>query len=64
LTKLLDLPVHWIYYQIDKSRILIEKDAETGLYLFPDTSETLERLKKLRDGELRQLAFLRGHQDA
>lgn len=64
LTKLLDLPAHWIYYQIDKSSIWIEKDENTGLYLFPDTSETLERLRKLRDGELRQLAFSRRYQDA
>jgi len=64
LTKLLDLPQHWIYYQIDKGSILIEKDPKTGLYLFPDTPETLQRLKKLMDGEIRQLAFLRGYQDA
>jgi hypothetical protein len=64
LTKLLDLPQYWIYYQIDKRSIQIEKDTKTGLYLFPDTSETFQRLKKLRDGEIPQLAFLRGYQDA
>jgi len=64
LTKLLDLPQHWIYYQIDKGSIHIEKDAKTGLYLFPDTPETLQRLIKLLHGKLRQLSFLRGYQDA
>ena len=64
LTKLLDLPQHWVYYHIDKGSILIEKDPKKGLYLFPDTPETLQRLKKLMDGEIRQLAFLRGYQDA
>ncbi len=64
LTKLLDIPARWMYCQIDKGNIRIKKDEKTGLYLFPDTPETLERLKKLRDGEIRQLAFLRGHQDA
>ena len=64
LTKLLDLPQHWIYYQIDKGSIQIEKDAKTRLYLFPDTPETLQRLKKLLHGKLRQLSFLRGYQDA
>ena len=63
LTKLLDLPQRWIYYQIAGGSIQIEKDAKTGLYLFPDTPETLQRLKKLMHGKLRQLAFLRGHQD-
>ena len=63
LTKLLDLPRYWIYNQIAKEKIQIEKDAKTGLYLFPDTPETLQLLKKLRGGELRQLSFLRGHQD-
>jgi len=64
LTKLLDLPQHWIYYQINKGSIQIEKDAKTGLYLFPDTPETLQRFKMLMDGEIRQLTFLRGYQDA
>jgi len=63
LTKLLDLPQHWIYYQIDKGSIRIDKDLKTGLYLFPDTPETLQRFKKLMHGKLRQLAFSRGHQD-
>jgi len=63
LTKLLDLPRYWIYNQIAKEKIQIEKDAKTGLYLFSDTPETLQLLKKLRGGELRQLSFLRGHQD-
>jgi len=63
LTRLLDLPQHWIYYQIDKGSIRIEKDPKTGLYLFPDTPETLQQLKKLTHGKLRQLAFLRGYQD-
>jgi hypothetical protein len=63
-TRLLDLPQHWVYYQIDKGSIQIEKDTKTGLYLFPDTPETLQRLKKLKDGEIRQLTFLSGYQDA
>ena len=64
LTKLLDVPCHWIYYQIDKGSILIEKDSKTGLYLFPDAPDTIKRLKKLVRGKIRQLSFLEGHQDA
>jgi hypothetical protein len=64
LTELMDLPRHWIYYQIKKGSIQIQKDAETGLYLFPGTSETLQRLRNLLKGKFQQLSFERGHQDA
>jgi len=64
LTKLLDVPYHWIYYQIDKGSIQIEKDPKTGLYLIPDVPDTVQRLKKLVRGKIRQLSFLKGYQDA
>ena len=38
-------------------RIQIVKDPETGLYLFPDEPATLEMLKDLKDGNLKNLRF-------
>ncbi len=42
----------------------MDKDAQTGLYLFPDTRETLARFKELWDGKLYNLRFSGGYQDA
>jgi DNA invertase Pin-like site-specific DNA recombinase len=57
LSKLLDIPRHWIYDRIHNGCIQIAKDATTGLYLFPDRPATLTQLKKLHSGRLSQLSF-------
>ena len=59
----LDLTPHWIYDRIYNGRIQVSKDTETGLYLFPDEPETLERFNKLKDGKLKKLCFSGGYQD-
>ena len=33
------------------------RDERTGLYLFPDAPGTLDQLRRLRAGELDQIAF-------
>jgi hypothetical protein len=33
------------------------RDETTGLYLFPDTSETLDRFRQLYAGEIQDLQF-------
>jgi DNA invertase Pin-like site-specific DNA recombinase len=48
---------HWFYDRIQKGVIGIKRDPSTGLYLFPDTSETLEQLRALQAGRLNQLSF-------
>jgi hypothetical protein len=55
---------HWIYDRINNGTIQIVKDTETGLYLFPDEPETLERFKQLKDGKLKNLRFSVEYQDA
>lgn len=55
---------HWIYDRIHNRTIEIERDAETGLYLFPDKPTTLHQVQKLKEGKLKKLRFPRGHQDA
>lgn len=59
----LDLTPHWIYDRVYNGRIQISKDPQTGLYLFPDEPETLERFKKLKQGKLKKLRFSGGYQD-
>ena len=53
----LGVSAHWLYDRIHNGTIAIARDEHTGLYLFPDAPSTLDRLQKLRAGELERLAF-------
>lgn len=53
----LDCSPHWFYDRIKKGTIGISRDQTTGLYLFPDTPETLEQFYDLQAGNLNQLSF-------
>ncbi len=53
----LGVSAHWIYDRVHNGAIAITRDEHTGLYLFPDAPSTLDRLQKLRAGELERLAF-------
>jgi DNA invertase Pin-like site-specific DNA recombinase len=46
---------HWISHLISCGRIGVQRDAGTGLYLFPDRPETLEAFRHLRDGQRTEL---------
>jgi hypothetical protein len=48
---------HWLYDRIKKGAIKANRDADTGLYLCPDTSETLEQFNQFKIGTLKQLCF-------
>jgi DNA invertase Pin-like site-specific DNA recombinase len=57
IARALDVTVYWIYHLIDNGRIQITKDAQTRLYLFPDTPNTLTMFKELQDGTVHNLRF-------
>ncbi len=57
IAKVLDVKVHWIYHHINMHRIQVQKDASTGLYLFPDRPKTLEMFQKLKTGDVNNLRF-------
>ena len=57
LAQALDIPRHWLYDRIHNGTIVIDRDGQTGLYLFPDHPHTLEQFKQLRAGQLKQLRF-------
>ena len=48
---------HWFYYHIKKGAMVIDRDHTTGLYLFPDSPETLEQFQDLQGGNLNLLLF-------
>jgi hypothetical protein len=54
---------HWIYDRIHNGTIALKKDASTGSYLFPDKPETIQQLRKLRDGQIDHVGYGKGHQD-
>jgi hypothetical protein len=57
MAKALDVNVYWIYHRISNGCIQITKDAQTGLYLFPDKPDTLLMFNQLREGQLQNLRF-------
>jgi hypothetical protein len=48
---------HWVYHQIKRGTVAITRDAATGLYLFPDRTETLEAFRQLRAGQRTELRY-------
>ena len=45
----------WLYQGIRKKRVEIERDKETGMYLFPDRPELIELLRRLHDRSDREV---------
>ena len=54
---------HWIYDRIHNGTMGIRRDAQTKLYLFPDTPATRTQLEQLKEGTLQQLRFSQEHPD-
>jgi hypothetical protein len=52
----LGVSASWIYDRVHNGTIAITRDEHTGLYLFPDAPGTLDQLRRLRAGELDQIA--------
>jgi DNA invertase Pin-like site-specific DNA recombinase len=48
---------HWVYHLIRRGRIVVSRDEASGLYLFPDGSETLVAFRQLRDGQITELCY-------
>jgi len=53
----LGITAHWVYHQIKRGTVVIQRDAQTRLYLFPDCPETLEAFRQLRAGHLSELRY-------
>jgi len=57
LAAALGITPHWVYHQIKRGTVVIQRDAQTRLYLFPDRPETLEAFGQLRAGHLSTLRY-------
>ena len=53
----LEVPNPWMYNRIYNGTIQVVKDDRTGLYLFPNTPDTIERFRELKEGKIRKLRF-------
>jgi DNA invertase Pin-like site-specific DNA recombinase len=60
----LNISRHWISDRIHNGTIVVEKDAITKCYLFPDNLDTLRQFRELREGKITHLGGGKGHQDA
>jgi hypothetical protein len=57
LAKALAIKPHWVYHQIKCGTVAITRDGATGLYLFPESSETIEAFRQFQAGQRRELRF-------
>jgi hypothetical protein len=48
---------HWVYHLMKRGQIIISRDEASGLYLFPESAETLEAFRQLRDGHITELRY-------
>jgi DNA invertase Pin-like site-specific DNA recombinase len=46
---------HWLYDRIHKGTIILQRDAETKLYLFPAKREILQKLRELQKGVVKSV---------
>jgi hypothetical protein len=64
LAEKLNIPRHWISDRIHNGTIVVEKDAATQCYLFPDNLKTLRQFRQLLDGKITEMGCRKEHQDA
>jgi hypothetical protein len=55
MARKLDVPVHWLYQRIEHGAIVVPFDSDRKLYLFPDTSEALALLRRLKEGRIKNV---------
>jgi hypothetical protein len=54
LARVLKIPVNWLYFQIRRGRLLIDRHP-SGAHLFSNTPSVIEAVRKLRNHELDHL---------
>jgi DNA invertase Pin-like site-specific DNA recombinase len=53
----------WISRKISRGQIVLEKDPRYGCYLFPRTRSAIAQMKRLKSGQVLQVAFPKEHCD-
>ena len=52
---------HWVYARIYRRQILVDRDATSGLYLFPDHPDALALLEQLKAGAVKTVRLYKEH---
>ena len=64
LSQMANIPPHWIYDRIHNGQIKIDKTYlpkyKNGLYLFPDTEETITMIQQLKNNDTHNFGLLKG----
>lgn len=63
VAELLGVHPSWIYRAIGEGRIILDKDARYGCYLFPRNSRVIASLKRLKAGQVLHVSFREEHSD-
>lgn len=63
MARFLEVDPAWIYRALNDGRLQMERDLHFGCYLFPRTQQTVEKMKRLRKGEICHVSFLEEHCD-
>lgn len=63
VARMLDVHSSWIYRRIKDERIRAPRDERYQCYLFPQESTTIDRMKQLKAGRIRQAVFPGVHHD-
>ena len=53
----LGITPHWVYHQSKRGTVVVQREVQTRLSLFPDRPETLEAFGQLRAGYLSELRY-------
>jgi hypothetical protein len=59
----LGVSVNWVSGRIRRGVIRIDRDPDTGRYLFPDTDKTMWALRQLRAGAIARIDLTQNHRD-
>jgi hypothetical protein len=63
MATLIGIDPSWISRKISRRQIVLEKSTQYGCYLFPRTRATIVQMKRLKDGQVRQISFPKEHCD-
>jgi DNA invertase Pin-like site-specific DNA recombinase len=64
VAQLLGVSRQWVYSQIYRGVIKLDRDDDYGMYLFPRDPEVLKQLRQLRAGLIHNIVLSKEHQDA
>jgi DNA invertase Pin-like site-specific DNA recombinase len=63
MAKLMEVDPAWIYRALNDGRLQMERNLHFGCYLFPHTQQAVQKMQRLRKGEICHVTFLEEHCD-